>query len=178
MLDQADPHWRGRLIAGSGFDQLLLAADKVTLPTALDTTAKMQALRYDPDGVLRTAEITRDAARRMRIASLKAKLVDGPVLVAPLKQADVEFKPSTLQPVGDYGVAYPTARVSAPWGVLEVSRDALLDKEWNTVAVSAAHVAVGGLVGDGWTLKLTPGWAVVSGARPGDLKIAEEKPAP
>jgi hypothetical protein len=33
------------------------------------------------------------------------------------------------------------------------------------------------MAGDGWLLKLKPGWSVVPGDRPGDLKVAEQKPA-
>lgn len=173
LLDGPDPDWRHHFPPGRRFDLLLIQDLKLTLPNALKADAQARAARYDPGGVLRTAEVRRETARQARMAVLKARLVDGPVLTASLHHMNIQFNPTTLQALDGYGVTYPTLRITAPWGVLEVSKGALLDKDWTTVTVSAAGVAPGGLSGDGWTLTLKPGWAVVPGARTGDLKVVE-----
>ena len=173
LLDRPDPDWRHHFPPGQRFDVLLLQDLRLTLPTALEAEARVRAARYDRGGGLRTAEVKREEARQARVAALKAKLVDGPVLTAPLAHMNIQFNPSTLQPLDGYGVVYPSLRITAPWGVIEVSSDALLDKDWKTLTVSAAHVAPGGLSGEGWKLTLNPGWAVIAGARAGDFKVAE-----
>lgn len=177
LLDRPDPDWRHHFPPGQRFDVLLLQDLKLTLPTALEAEARARAARYDQGGVLRTAEVKREEARQARMAALKAKLVDGPILTASLAHMNIQFNPSTLQPLDGYGVVYPSLRITAPWGVIEVSNDALLDKDWKTLTVSAAHLAPGGLAGEGWTLTLNAGWAVVSDARAGDFKVVEKTTA-
>ena len=143
LLDRFDPEWRGRLRPDTRLDLLLRTAMKLDLPQDLEAAAKARAVRYDPDGVLRTAELEREAVRQQRLAAYKVKFIDGPVLRLPAKHMNVQFSPMTLQAFDPYGVVYPTLRITDDWGVLEVSDGALLDKGWKTVTVSAAHVAPG-----------------------------------
>jgi hypothetical protein len=175
LLDRADPNWRTKIKADVRFDQLLKAALAIRLPTGLDAAAKARAVKYD-DGSLRAAEARRDADRQALLAAYKAKLVDGPVLNIPLRRMNVQFNPATLLPLEPYGTVYPSLRITDEWGVIEASDGALLRKDWGMVTVSAAHVSSSGLHGDGWTLKLKPGWKVAPGARKGDLELKADAP--
>ncbi|HEV2623071.1 MAG TPA: hypothetical protein VGU65_13415 [Frateuria sp.] len=166
LLDQADPAWRGKLHSGQRLDQLLATALHLPAP-AFDTLAAREKA-YD-DGTLRASEVRRDQARQARLAALKAKLVDGPVLALPLLHERHQFNPQTLQPLGDFGTAYPTMRLSDDWGVLEVEDGILLNGHRATVSAVGADPA--GLKGAGWRLQLNPGWTVVPGARKGDLAV-------
>jgi len=169
LLDAADPRWRAGLVAsGRRLDELLAAAMK--LPEGRPADVAARAAVYD--GVaLRAAEVQRAKDKAARLAALKAKLVDGPVLTVPVLHGDYQFNPQTLQPLGDAGTVYPTLRLAADWGVLEVERDALMDPAQKTVAVSAAGVKSTDLQGDGWRLVLKPGWAIRPAQRPGDLVV-------
>jgi hypothetical protein len=166
LLDQADPAWRGKLHSGQRLDQLLATALHLPAP-AFDTLAAREKI-YD-DGTLRASEVRRDQARQARLAALKAKLVDGPVLALPLLHERHQFNPQTLQPLGEFGTAYPTMRLSDDWGVLEVDDGVLLGRGQATV--SAAGVDSTGMKGAGWQLHLNPGWVVRPGARKGDLTV-------
>jgi hypothetical protein len=168
LLDQADPAWRGKLAKPIRFDELLRAATH--LPASNLMTLKARAAIYD-EGSLRTAEETRDRAVKTRITAQKAKLVDGPILVLPLKHANYQFNPQTLQALAPYGTVYPTLRLADDWGVLEVEADALMAKDGKTAAVSAAGADPAALKGPGWRLTLKPGWTVQRGARTGDLGL-------
>ena len=117
LLDEADPAWRGKLAPGPGLDQLLRAA--MRLPASDLGALNVREAAYD-DGTLRAAEVKRDEAMRARTAASHAKFVEGPVLVLPLKHANRQFNPQTLQPLGDLGIVYPTLRLVDDWGVLEV----------------------------------------------------------
>jgi hypothetical protein len=167
LLDQADPAWRGKLRSGQRLDQLLATALQLPAP-AFDTLAAREKV-YDGDGTLRASEVRRDQASQARLAALKAKLVDGPVLVLPLLRERHQFNPQTLQPLGDFGTAYPTMRLSDDWGVLEVEDGVLLNGHQATVSAVGADPA--GRKGAGWRLQLNPGWTVVPGARKGDLAV-------
>lgn len=169
LLDQADPQWRTKLHSGKSFDELLSTA--LQLPAPDFSRLKAREAAYD-DGALRTREGTREAARQARLAALKAKLVDGPVLMLPLHKANYQFNPQTLVPLGEYGTVYPTMRLVSDWGVLEVEDGALLDKEMKTAWVSAAAIDSSGLKGPGWRLVLNSGWAVKPAARTGDWTVS------
>ena len=171
LLDQADPKWRGKLGSGRGLDQLLGAALRLAEPAPARLEAREAA--YD-DGTLRASEQTRDTARRARLAALKARLVDGPVLTLSMSHANYQFNPQTLQPLDAFGIVYPTLRLSGAWGVLEVDGGALVDKDMTVATVSAAGAEPPYLKGDGWRLSLNSGWTVQPGARKGDLAV---KPA-
>ena len=166
LLDQADPAWRGKLRSGQRLDQLLATALRLPAP-AFDTLAAREKV-YD-DGSLRASEVRREQARQARLAALKAKLVDGPVLALPLLHESHQFNPQTLQPLGEYGTAYPTMRLSDDWGVLEVEDGILLGRQQATVSAVGADPA--GLKGPGWKLQLNPGWSVAPGTRKGDLVV-------
>ena len=167
LLDAADPKWRGKLGSGQRLDQLLSQAMK--LPDPDFAALKTRAEKYD-DGSLRTAEESRDSQKRKHLAELKARLVDGPVLIIPLKKTNRQFNPQTLQPLGELGMVYPTMRLTGEWGALEVeSGGALLTNTQATV--STRGVEKSATKGDGWLLTLNPGWSVQPGNRTGDLIV-------
>lgn len=170
LLDQAAPGWRARL-ADQRLDQLL--ASGFGLPPADPATLKARAAAYD-DGTLRAAELKREEGRQARLAVLRAKLVDGPVLVLPMHKVNYQFRPQTLIPLDDHGTVYPTIRISSDWGVLEVDGDALLAKDMSVARVSAAGVSASHLQGQGWKLTLKPGWSVGPGERAGDLLVRQD----
>lgn len=168
LLDQADPGWHRRFVPGQRLDQLLGTA--LHLPPTAFASLKTREAVYD-DGTLRASEVKRDEARRTHLAELRAKLVDGPVLVLPLHRNRLQFNPQTLVPLGDLGTVYPTLRLDDDWGVLEVDGDARVDRQTGIATVSAAGIDASGLHGHGWKLVLKPGWSVVPGTRKGDLAV-------
>lgn len=176
LLDRADPAWRSALKSGERLDQLLQNALKISLPANLETSAAKRAAAYD-DGALRAHEVARDTERRKRLAAFKATLVDGPVLTLPLAHSNRQFRPTTLVPLDDLGVVYPTMRLTDAWGSLEVEggSGALLFKDMRRATVSLAGAEAGGLKGDGWTLRLNPGWSIKPGPRAGDLAVSPDR---
>lgn len=174
LLDESDPAWRGKLQSDQRLDQLLSAA--MALPAPDPAQLKARVAQYD-DGALRTAEELRDNAKRKRLAEFKARLVDGPVLIVPLKKTNRQFNPQTLQPLGELGMVYPTMRLTGEWGALQVdSGGALLTDARATV--SAAGMNPTTVAGDGWKLDLAPGWTVQPGERAGDLIVVPKPNAP
>ncbi len=169
MLDQTDPGWCTKLEDGLRFDERLARAMKLETPA--NETVKERAARYG-DGTLRTNEVKRDEERRARLASYKARLVDGPVLSFPLNHSNYQFNPQTLVPLEGFGTIYPTMRLVDDWGALEVDHGGVLVRDKPQIAtVSAVGVNPSDTSGDGWQLKLNPGWEVRRGERPNDLVV-------
>lgn len=176
MLDQADPAWRGKLGSGLRFDELLGNALKFRV--SADDTLAPRTARYD-DGTLRKTEVRRDEERQTRLAAFKARLVDGPVLSLPLKNSNYQFNPQTLIPLEGFGTIYPGMRLTDDWGSLEVERDGALVRDKPPMAtVSAVGANPAGTAGDGWQLKLDPGWKVQPGERAGDLVVTRTENSP
>jgi hypothetical protein len=73
----------------------------------------------------------------------------------------------------------PTMRLVDAWGVLAVNNGAWLERDVTGHLVRARvpappDLSARPLKGDGWSLELTNGWEVVSGDRPGDVKIRKK----
>ena len=170
LLDRYAPGWRKQLGKNRSFDEMLRQALGVPVPTDLDARVKVEAAGY-AGAALRQSEIAREDARQKRLAGFRAKFVDGPVLYLPMHHANVSFVPMDLQPLDDKGTVYTKLRVSADWGVLEVTGGALLKTDFSGVTVSVAGAGEAPLKGDGWTLTLKPGWRVATGSRAGDFTV-------
>jgi len=169
LLDRYAPGWRGRIIETSDLGQMLAAAVRSPVPDW-----KAAGPRYGLDQV-RAEESAAAAERDRRAAEWRAKLVDGPVLLLPFRQMQIQFDPGELFPLQDHGTVYPSLRITDAWGVLEAREGALIDGSWSGVRVAAPSGAAetGQLSGPGWTLTLAPGWRLRPGVRAGDLTIAK-----
>lgn len=169
MLDQTDPAWRTKLGSGVRLDELMAAA--VCFETLPDEPLDQRAGRYD-DGTLRLKEVRRDEDRRARLATYRASLIDGPVLVLPLNRTNRQFNPQTLVALDGVGTVYPTMRLIDDWGSLEVEDGgALVWSEPKQATVSAVDFAGTGTAGKGWRLTLNPGWEIGPGERAGDFTL-------
>lgn len=171
LLDTAAPQWRTNWDRREGLAQMLSQALGLS-PAADDESFALRGARYDA-GALQVEEAERARVQAVRIAHLRARLVDGPLLVAPVTGANFNFDPNRVTPLPPQGTVYGVIRVAADWGVLEVERDGLLSTDWSRLTV--AHDGVlstdVGLKGEGWTLTLKPGWETAPGPRGGDWTI-------
>jgi hypothetical protein len=177
LLDKYLPGWKQQLADGPSLSELLAKSAHITLPRTVSVAAAERALRYD-GAALRSVERERESNRQQILAANKAKFIDGPVLLIPLHHSNVQFDPRTLQPMGKSGTVYPTLRISADWGVLEVQNGALLNPEWSAATVVAPTSTGESRRGDGWTLDLKPNWKVVPAQRVGDFTLAGPMQSP
>lgn len=126
----------------------------------------MQSVR-----LLRRMEVEREKKRQEILSVNRAKFVDGPALVIPLHHTNIPFNPQNLQPLEKLGTVYPTMRISADWGVLEVQNGALLKPDWSAVSIAAPTTLGAPLKGEGWMLELQPNWKIVPAERKGDFTL-------
>lgn len=177
LLDRHAPGWRTR------------AARTPSLSGALAAVVRFDA--DDSDGVRRVAaahatayggpELARDedarvAERAARSARLRARLLDGPVLVLRQQGLQLSFDPRGLVPLGDAGTVYTSGSFRGPWGQLRVTGGdgVLLNGAFTRGALAApSDTGARPLRGDGWVLELAPGWRLqpMGGARAGDLAL-------
>ncbi len=175
LLDKEKADWRKYFKSTDDLGLLLQASLSIKFPEALEDEATRRTKDYNGNALIE-AETERENAHQKRIAEYKARLVDGPVLIIPLQNVNVQFNPNNLQSLGDLGTVYPTIRITDLWGILTVTNGALMNSSWTRIYVPAPkNPDVRLLAGDGWTLELNAGWKLESAERKGDFILTNLK---
>lgn len=181
LLDMLGANWRKGLTPQSDFSKLISDAAGFRMPQNLATEADRRALDYDGE-VLRLLETRREAEQQKKLASYRARLIDGPILIFPIgEKFDFSFDPNEVVVLDDAQTIYPTSRVTDSWGVLEVTDGVLIVREKGkfvrgVVQAPALTVPQGSSVqGNGWRLELAPGWQLAPGSRSHDFVVAKSK---
>jgi hypothetical protein len=175
LLDEVSPDWKTTWDRREGLPSLL--ATTLGLEVRSDDEAfAASGQRYEARAV-QAEEAARAREQSARIATLRAALVDGAVLIAPVSGANFSFDPNKVTPLPPEGTVYGVIRAAADWGVLEAEQAALLSTDWSRLSVehTGAVRTEDGLRGRGWTLTLRPGWELTPGPRGGDWTI-ERRP--
>ena len=134
--------------------------------------AEDAALRYG-GSELWAAEEHRDVERRARVAALRRRFVDGPVLVVPRGRGAM-INTTGITPIPGEGTVIFEYRVTAEWGRLE-STGILESVDGVTLRLPVPFRTNGSsLTGDGWTIMLADGWLVRRGHRTGDFQLVRE----
>jgi hypothetical protein len=170
LLDTASPGWTRRIRASD--DPALLLMRALAIQPSADTAAA--AARYG-GAEIRAAEQRRDQQRMARIAELRRRFVDGPVLVIP--GGGSGFSDShgavVIPEVGT--IWFGDYRMKGAWGALEANKGVLLSSDGKTRRLPAPVRSDGTTMsGDGWTLTTAPGWVVREGARRGDYELVSQ----
>ena len=166
LLDTWSPGWPRRIKGTDDIGEMVMSASRLQPTTDVEAAAK----RYDGPA-LHVSEETRAKERAARIAELRKRFVDGPVLVVPNGKQN-SFMTSGMTPIPGEGTVYPTLRSTGDWGTLEAALG-LLANDYSRIRVPAPASTPEGatITGEGWTLKLAPGWAVKPGPRTGDWQV-------
>jgi hypothetical protein len=166
------PGWRKQVRGTSDLGDFLASA---TNRPATPNLA-VAAARYD-GAALRTSEEARDRPQQVRVAELRRRFVDGPVLTMP---APGRGTSDTTGSVGipEAGTVYfRNFTLSAQWGSLDANNGVLRSSDGTTLSVPVTRPLEGTtLKGEGWTATLNPGWVVRPAARPGSFTIGRANP--
>jgi hypothetical protein len=170
LLDSVLPEWRRGLQVTSDLAQVLMVAAR--LQPADD--ASSAAARYR--GIeLRTAETERDRKLTERIAELRQRFVDGPVLILPGNGAGTFDIRGAIAIPRSGTVYFSTYRIAGDWGSFEASTGVLVSPDRSTRTLPGPFRTEGRtLIGDGWTVTLASGWVVRSGPRPSDSQVVRD----
>jgi len=170
LLDDLLPGWRRQVRGTSDLGDLLASANN----RPLTTDVAVAAARYDA-ATLRTAEEARDRARQVRVAELRRRFVDGPVLTMPAGGSRTSDSTGAVGIPGTGTVFFHNFTLSAQWGRLNADGGVLLAGDGATLSVPFTGPLEGTtLRGDGWSATLNSGWVVRPAARPGSFTIVRE----
>jgi hypothetical protein len=124
---------------------------------------------------LRAAETERDRKLTARIAELRQRFVDGPVLILPATGGGTFDIRGAIAIPGSGTVYFSTYRMSGDWGTLEASAGVLVSTDRTTRTLPGPYRTEGRtLIGDGWTVTLASGWIARSGPRPSASQVVRE----
>jgi hypothetical protein len=170
LLDDLLPGWRRQLRGTSDLGDLLASA--ISRPPTTDVA--VAAARYD-GATLRTAEEARDRAQQVRVAELRRRFVDGPVLTMPAGGSGTSDTTGSVGIPGAGTVFFRNFTLSAKWGRLNANNGVLRSADGTTLSVPVTRPLEGTtLQGDGWSATLNSGWVVRAAARSGSFVIVRE----
>lgn len=173
LLDRSGAEWRRRVGADTDLGAMLAEAWEIPVVAPPDEAAR-RAAGYGGRELL-ASEAEREAERAERLATWRRALIDGPVLIVDLSRVSSgSFDPHRVFPFDEGKTVYTVRELIADWGVLTVDDGAILeDDATHRGHVSLSAVTSGFGKGDGWTLELSEGWAVVPADRAGDFAVRE-----
>jgi len=171
LLDDLLPGWRRQVRGTSDLGDLLASATNRP-PT---TEVAVAAARYD-GATLRTAEEARDRAQQVRVAALRQRFVDGPVLTMPAVGSGTSDTTGSVGIPGVGTVFFRNFTLSGQWGRLNANDGVLRAADGSSLSVPVTGPLEGTtLQGDGWSVTVNAGWLVQPAARPGSFTIVREK---
>jgi hypothetical protein len=170
LLDASSPGWTRKVRGADDLGAMVMSAHGVE--PASDAAAS--AARYGA-AELRAAEEQREQQRQARVAELRRRFVDGPVLVMPGRGSATSDSRGAVAIQGVGTVYFGPVRASGEWGSLEADKGVLVASDGSSRRVPGPQRRDDGTYfGDGWTFKPAPGWVVRDGPRPGDYEVVKQ----
>ena len=170
LLDAASPGWTRNVRSSDNPATLLMRALGVQ-PTA-DVAAA--ATRYG-GAELRASEEQRERQRQARIAELRRRFVDGPVLLMPGGGRGFSDSHGAVV-IPDVGTIYfGEYHMTGEWGAVDADKGVLVSTDGRTRRLAGPVRSDSTTIsGDGWTFKAAPGWVVREGSRRGDFEVVRQ----
>jgi hypothetical protein len=133
LLDDLLPGWRRQIRGTSDLGDLLASANN--RPLTMDVA--VAAARNDA-ATLRSAEEARDRAQQVRVAELRRRFVDGPVLTMPAAGSGTSDTTGSVGIPGVGTVLFRNFTLSARWGRFNANNGVLRAADGTTLSVPVA----------------------------------------
>jgi hypothetical protein len=176
LMDATGVPWRKKLTPETDWGALLGAAYRVGGGKVSEVSATAAARKYEGE-TLMAAERERARNLEAKLAEMRKKFIDGPVLVLPIDDKfGYGFDPNNTTSLDENSTVYGWARITGEWGVLETGNGAMMVRESGKIVrvVVPASKEVAKSTSDAWKLELKPGWKVVVAGRAGDQTLKQE----
>lgn len=172
LLDAASPGWPRRVRATDDLGVLLATAYGVQ--PAQDAAA---AAANHGGAKVRASEERREQLQRERLAELRARFVDGPLLIIRGGGSASSDSRGAVVIEGVGTVYFHSYRATVRAGQLEAENGVLVASDGGSRQVPAPVLRDDGtVVGDAWKFTPSPGWVVRPAARAGDYEVVQQQP--
>lgn len=166
-----DVRWRKALTAESSLSGMLAEAINAKLTA---TTSEIESIGESYGyQELKITEAVRDRTRKEKTAAIRAKLIQGPVLILPLQNMRNSFRNEDIFAMGTEGTFFAASYVLDEWGAIDVSSEGILISSDYKSARVAAPSDASKTAGPGWKITLKSGWKIIEGPRRGDFVIVK-----
>ncbi len=136
LLDEHAPGWTHRIKPGDDLGKLIEPFAGVRPAKELEAAAVSYG---GPE--IRDRETRRDLEQKARVAELRRRFVEGPVLILPPAR-NASFSSVGMTPISGEGTIYPSFRTAAGWGTLQASA-VLVSPDRGKLTVPAAFMVEG-----------------------------------
>lgn len=174
LLSNTKRNWNKEISISTDLTDYFIRELNLTLPNDLKKTTALILSPYDGKNIIAEEESREEKTKRL-IAAYKSKFIEQPHFDIVFEQMQVAFDPGNIKPIEDKGTVYPNMRISDNWGILTVTNGALMSPGWDKVSVSIPlKVEERNITGDGWTLELKEGYAVVKEKKTSNYKLIKK----
>lgn len=174
LLHNTQKDWNKQITIKTNLTNYFIEAFNLSLPHDLKKTVETISSQYNGHKIIEE-ETTREEKTKQLIAEYKNKFIEQPHFEIQFEQMNVSFDPRNIMPIEDKGTVYPNIRVTDKWGILTVERGALMSPDWNKISVTNPIKNDNkNISGDGWTLELKDGYAVIKDEKDGNFKLTKK----
>jgi hypothetical protein len=161
LLDKTNSSWKLSIAHNSDLGLIMRCVCKIELPENLDKSYKKSRNKYDYEGLYQY-ESDREKKRQEKLVAYRIRFTKDTTLILDIPKPNVSFDPRTLIPLDTLGNVYPTIKIIADWGILQVNEGGCLF-DWKKAIISGQGIKQEKnlLKGDGWELELYPNWELI-----------------
>ncbi|MEI6884350.1 MAG: hypothetical protein WCO02_07675 [Bacteroidota bacterium] len=160
LFDRLNPGWNRKLIDSADFFALGMKLCGISPQTLSAMNEKDFREEYGYTGILKEETLRQDANDK-RVQEYREKFLGKNVFNIRFKEMNIGFNPGNLVNLDDTGTVYPNCNVSDYFGTLTVTKGALMFNDWKSMNITPPLSVSDTVVsGDGWNIRLKPGWVV------------------
>ncbi|WP_346985582.1 hypothetical protein [Chryseobacterium sp. POE27] len=153
-------NWNREISAKTNLTDFFIEKLNIKIPDDVKSIPDKVIEEYDGLSII-AQERLRDEKIQAKIAEYKARFVEKPHFEITFEKMNISFDPRNILSLEDEGTVYPNVRITDNWGILEVSKAALISPDWSRISIGIPEKINGSTIeGDGWILKLKGNYKV------------------
>jgi hypothetical protein len=174
LLYGKNKNWNKRITDETNLTDFFIKEFNISLPADLKKTIETISDKYNGKSIIQE-ETEREEEIRKIIAEYKRKFIELPHFDLQFVRMNIQFDPSNIMPLEDYGTVYPNIKVIDLWGILTVENGALMSPFWDKISITnPVRTEDEKIIGDGWSLELTDGYIVEKEETSGNYKLTKK----
>ena len=173
LLYGKNKNWNKNITNTTDLTDYFIKAFNISISTDFEKTIEIISENYHGKTIIQE-ETVREEEREKIIVEYKRKFIESPHFELRFEQMSISFDPRNIMPLEDMGSVYPNIRVIDLWGTLTVENGALMSPNWEKITItSPERTEDNKIIGNGWTLELTDGYAIEKEETSGNYKLTK-----